>query len=444
MDAGECLTRALRAGTSRMTMELDVPMLDRRQEDLFDARAVASFTLNVAQCMAACVGGDDRTVKVIFPDEASATAAQAQWARAFQVTTGKYQHMLEAASLGVSGGDGGVASMDDLPAVQAQTERVVAAQDAAFVLVCPASMAELMALRTLLDAAGDRPVLVLNPKFSIQPVELFRSECVFAIKPFRLLGRSQQSSTTPGYVAPRVNRNAPGAGSEAKAPSGFNPKLISAKRRKEFEERYGISMEEMEEDEEEAAVPTPTPEVEEAGQASTDASGESDPRPSVVLMKRFGRDWELFVDADDGRGYMFVASHPTRPEPGQLIQEAAAFMQTAASSGDAGPSSLSPPVAADEGAYNQGEAIAYLNGVFAASLDQPGPDGPMMRSSDAPVGLGEDEEAPYALLDRLFVDDLNRMLGDSPSADDDRSPDDPSSDPTSDLNRIFNLSPDEQ
>ena len=257
----------------------------------------------------------------------------------------------------------------DAVAETAQAVRsAVLDSDTGFVVMGPASTLDMIATRALLAVAGDRPVVIVNPRFEMEPVEMSSFNCVFAISPFKVLV-TRSDAPSPG--------------------SGDGGGLDS------------------------------TPEL----------------QPSLVVLKRFGRDWELFIDPNKG-GYNFAGTFPTRPTPAMLAKAAGdAINRLQVDAGGrmaqsldslAGGSSKADDTSAGASAGAAGkegsdedlamrESIRQLNRIFSKAMDVSDMDG-SFRDAGA-VSSGSPEDAfvdPVALLNSAFAaPSLDEVPGDS-------------------------------
>ena len=336
VDAGACVNAALDDGELELVVDVDVPFLDRTHPRLYDPRRVADFALELAKRVArnkrraplkSQNGDEDVRVltKVFFPSEATAEVARKAWAKDRSVRRlGIVALGFEAddGSAGLTGGRAGEQpspyasmSVDGVGEVRArmaaqlreggegvggrgvrvapdtgegrqeglevwgeqQPQRCV---DGGYLIVCPASTADVIGTRAVADAGDTRrvPVVVLNPRFDPQsdmawPRELNTYECCFGLAPFRVQAKRDDPNSPMG-----PNNNNP-----LDSPDPTDPNIF---------------------------------------------------RPSVVVLKRHGKPWQLFVDdglspKGGGPNYCFCGGFgdgPRRPPLQTLLPAVVEFL----------------------------------------------------------------------------------------------------------------------
>jgi hypothetical protein len=62
VDAGACLNQALAAGESRLTLDLDIPFLDRRHPRLYDESRAVDFAIQLARVASRSTAGSVRVL----------------------------------------------------------------------------------------------------------------------------------------------------------------------------------------------------------------------------------------------------------------------------------------------------------------------------------------------------------------------------------------------
>jgi hypothetical protein len=161
-------------------------------------------------------------------------------------------------------------------------------------------------------------------------------------------------------------------------------------------------------------------------------------QPSLVVLKRFGRDWELFIDPNKG-GYNFAGAFPTRPTPGMLAKAAGDALNRLQI--DAGGRKLQDLDSLDSGSDKDDASTGAGSGASAA--------GPLDVDDDADEDLAMSESIEQ--LNRIFskamdVSDMDRSFQDAgatSSAASSGAPDDGFVDPVAFLNSAFAASVDE-
>ena len=290
LDAGQCVDAALQSGELELVVDVDVPFLDRLQPRLYDNQRAGDLALEMAKRVARRSEAREanapsesvrqrRLTKVFFPNEATAAEAQRSWA------SDRLAQRLGIVALGFEEGDGsagltgeaaGLApsphaalSVDSIGTMGKRMEKLLRRSaridgggddddnsddndnDCGYIVVCPASRVDMVGTRYVARAGqeGRVPVVVINPRFEDSsmagdgrgttsvgwPRELSSFECAFGLAPFRVQAKRNDPKSPMG-----ANRNNP-----LDSPSPDDPNIF---------------------------------------------------RPSVVLMKRYGRPWQLFVD----------------------------------------------------------------------------------------------------------------------------------------------------
>jgi len=187
-DVVKAARAALMEGKRGQIVDIQAPIFDPAHR-VYDQEAFFDFIATLVRGLT--FAGN---VRLITRDDSMSSGLQE---RMYFMNEGDMEGIGLSTFLGPEGTKSG---MSEIEAVGKYASMLVEEEDNLFVVVLPSSMGELLGLRKVIELASGRPVLVLNPRMDMPPVEMRGYETVYAVLPFVVQQQDQNNQEPPGQI----------------------------------------------------------------------------------------------------------------------------------------------------------------------------------------------------------------------------------------------------